>query len=281
VRRDEAAAELREKEEQRRIDEGDAELRLRVLRGVRDGTHTESQLADVEEKHDEAQRPNKKRRLDGEDTTERGGLLSTSSRQKDISLTDKNGHINLFPGSETCKAKGNVELATESKKRQQDFEDQYTMRFSNATGRNAGPSKPWYNEPARNDSSIAAVPKNVWGNEDPRRREREKKRTDANDPLAMIKKGVKQLREAEKHREEWRAQRERDLNEVEELAKKHKRRRKRRQSDEDSLEGFNLDGDQEKDDNQSERRNRKASSDRHRRRYGDGSGSQRHDGGRR
>ena len=196
-------------------------------------------------------------------------------------MTDKNGYINLFPESETRKAKGNVELAAESKKRQQDFEDQFTMRFSNAAGRNAGPGGPWYNEPVRNDSLTTIVPKNAWGNEDPRRREREKKRTGANDPLAMIKKGVKQLREADKHREEWRAQRERDLNEVEELAKKHKHRRKRRQSDEDSLEGFNLDGDHKKDEYQSERRNRKASSDRHRRRHRDGSGSHRHDGGRR
>jgi hypothetical protein len=232
-------------------------------------------LVEKEERH-----PSKKRRLESDDITERGARLSTLSRQEHIPLTDKHGHINLFPKTEIRKASGgNVELAAESRKRHQDFEDQYTMRLSNAAGRNADPGGPWYNEPARKNSSSTAVLKNVWGKEDPRRHDRDKKRTDANDPLAMIKKGVKQLREADKHREEWRAQRERDLNEVEELAQKHKHRRKRQQSDEDSLGGFNLDGDHKKDECQSERRKRRLSDEGHRRHHRDGSRAHRRDRG--
>jgi len=86
-----------------------------------------------------------------------------------------------------------------------------------------------------------------------------------------MKKGVKQLREADKHREEWRAQRERDLNEVEELAKKHKHRKKRRHS-EDSLDGFGLDEGYE---DQSERRRPKNSSESHHRRRKERSRSRR------
>lgn len=276
VRRDEVAAELREKEEQRRVDEADAESRLQVLRGASDGIHTEDKLAN-EEKHDQAHRSTKKRRLDSQGTTQRGGLSSTSSWQREISLEDNHGHINLFPEGEARKEKGNVEVAAESKKRQQEIEGQYTMRLSDAAGRNIGPGGPWYNEPVRNGSLTTAVPKNVWGKDDPRRRDREKKRTDANDPLAMIKKGVKQLREADKHREDWRAQRERDLNEVEGLARKHKHYRKRQQSDEDSLESFNLDGDHINDGHRSQSRKRNILIEQHHRRHKDGSRARRHD----
>ena len=192
-------------------------------------------------------------------------------------MTDKHGHINLFPESDTRKAKENAEVAAEAKRKQQDLEDQYTMRFSNAAGKHIGSSKPWYSEPAQDDMLNPAMSKNIWGKDDPRRPEREKKRMDANDPLAAIKRGVKQLREADKHRQEWREQRERDLNEVERLAKAHKNRKKRRKSDEDSLEGFNLDEGFRKDDHESARRRRKASPERHRRRHKHSSRSHRYD----
>ena len=196
-------------------------------------------------------------------------------------MTDKHGHINLFPESDTRKAKENAEVAAESKKKQQDLEDQYTMRFSNAAGKHIGSSKPWYSEPAQDEMLNPAMSKNIWGKDDPRRPEREKKRMDANDPLAAIKRGVKQLREADKHRQEWRDQRERDLNEVEKLAKTHKHRKKRRKSDEDSLEGFDLD--EVRKDNyesatyESATQSRKSSPERHRRRHKHSSRFHRHD----
>ena len=192
-------------------------------------------------------------------------------------MTDRHGHINLFPESDALATKGNAEVAAESKKKQQDFEDQYTVRFSNAVGKHIGSSKPWYSEPAHDAMLSPVLSKNVWGKDDPRRPEREKKRMDANDPLAAIKRGVKQLREADKHRQEWREQREHDLNEVERLAKTHKHRKKRRKSDEDSLEGFNLDEGFQKDDREPARRRRKSSLENHHRRHKHSSRSHRHD----
>jgi hypothetical protein len=192
-------------------------------------------------------------------------------------LTDKHGHINLFLESDARKANGNAEVAAEFKKKQQDFDDQYTMKFSNAAGKHIGSSKPWYSAPAQDNMLNPAMSKNIWGKDDPKRPEREKKRIDANDPLAAIKRGVKQLREADKHRQEWRDQRELDLNEVEKLAKTHRHRKKRRKSDEDSLEGFDLDEGFRKDNYQSARRRRKASPEGHRRRHKHTSRSHKHD----
>ena len=288
VRRDEAAAQLREKEERRRVDEADAEARLQTLRGIQNINRAEQVETLADSQPGPRQRPSKKRRLDSEDDTDRdirlAQQLQTLQSVKPIpnsktagvtSLLDKDGHINLFPDNATRKSKGNDEVAAEDAKRQQDLEDQYTMRFANAAGRSKGSGKPWYTGPATDglpDSGV--VPKNVWGNEDPHREAREQKRLNANDPLAAMKKGVKQLREADKHREEWRAQRERDLNEVEELARKHKIRRKRRHSDEDNLDGFDLDEGYDKD--RSERWRPKSESGRHHRHHRDGSRSQKH-----
>jgi hypothetical protein len=285
VRRDEAAGQLREKEEQCRVDKADAEARLRTLRGIQDINRAEQVETLADSQSRQRQRPSKKRRLDGEDDTDRdirlAQQLQTLQSVKTIpnaktaevtSLLDKGGHINLFPDNAVRKSKGNDEVAAEDAKRQQALEDQYTLRFANAAGKLKGSDKPWYTGPATDGlPDSGAVPKNVWGIEDPRRKAREQKRLNANDPLAAMKKGVKQLREADKHREEWRAQRERDLNEVEELARKLDSRRKRRHSDEESLDGFDLDEGYDKD--RSERRRLKSESGRHHRRHRDGSRS--------
>lgn len=288
VRRDEAAAQLREREEQRRVDEADAEARLQALRGIQNEDHARQVEEIADNQSIPKQRPTKKSRLDGEDDTEREIRLAqrlrtlptikptpTSKQIKLASLVDEDGHINLFPDDAVRKLKGNDEVAAEDTKRQQALEDHYTMRFANAAGRSKGSDKPWYTGPATDGLPDArVVSKNVWGNEDPRRKVRELKRLNANDPLAAMKRGVKQLHEADKHREEWRAQRERDLNEVEELARKQKTRRKRNHSEEDSLDGFDLDEGYEKD--RSERQRRKSESGRHHRRQGEGSRSHKH-----
>lgn len=284
VRRDEAAAEIHAREKQRRNDEADAESRLQILRGAKEEAHEEGQLDHTQDKHASQTPPRRKKRRFDSDAVQVEEIatpkpVSTLSRQKDISLIDNCGHFNLFPEGDARRVNGNAEVAADSAKRRQDFEDQYTMRLVNAGGRNASSDKPWYNIPAKDDvSSTAVVSKNVWGNEDPRRRDRAQKRMDANDPLAAIKKGVKQLREADKHREEWRAQRESDLNEVEELARKSKHRKKRERGDEESLDGFDLDEGYHRD--HSDQRKRKSLSGSHRRRHKQGSQRHRDDRGR-
>jgi hypothetical protein len=163
------------------------------------------------------------------------------------------------------------------------------MRFVDAAGRGKDNSNPWYST-LSNDGGYASqdVGKDVWGNADPRRQDREKQRVDANDPLAAMKRGVKQLREAESHRKAWMDQRERDLNEVEELARKERRRRRKRDSVEDSLDDFNLDAGYQKaadtghkDHHRSKHRSphRHHHRHHHRRRSRDTSRSPRKDGG--
>jgi len=56
---------------------------------------------------------------------------------------------------------------------------------------------------------------------------------DASDPLLAIKRGVKQLRDVEKQKVEWRREREKDLNEVEDIARKARRRARARDGDQD------------------------------------------------
>lgn len=102
------------------------------------------------------------------------------------------------------------------------------MRFRDAAGRSS--QTPWYSV-SKPDPSIDAAPvgRDVWGNEDKNRYVRDQKRIDSSDPLLAMKKGVKQLKEVEKQRNEWRRERERDLNEVVELARKERHRRRRKE----------------------------------------------------
>ncbi|KAL8955381.1 MAG: hypothetical protein Q9183_006673 [Haloplaca sp. 2 TL-2023] len=92
----------------------------------------------------------------------------------------------------------------------------------------------------RSEDFGEAPSKDVWGNEGPRRKERERMRIAADDPMAAMQKGVTELREVEKERHKW--QRERD-QEIRELAAEQRRRRRKskRQHDEEDLDNFTLD----------------------------------------
>jgi hypothetical protein len=52
--------------------------------------------------------------------------------------------------------------------------------------------------------------------------------------------GIKKLRQADRHRKEWMEERERDLKEVEEMARGNQRRGRIKDDDLDSLENFSL-----------------------------------------
>lgn len=282
------------------MQEEDAERRIQILRGEKPSTpppppETEQKDHTEDRSHGDG-RVRKRRRIAGEDDTDRDirfaredGLevesakrksdLTISKKTNDAPVVDARGHINLFPAPPSQKeeaalrrrrsAEKNADAEAETAKKKKEYEDQFTMRFSNAAGFKQSLEKPWYSSSNR---EVAAVPedtpgKDVWGNEDPRRREREKMRADANDPLAMMKKGVKQLRDVEKERKNWEEERARDLRELKKSEKEsrrhHKRHRRRRSSgSEGSLEGFSLDAPPE-DDQKSSRR--KHSSQRHRR----------------
>ena len=238
VQRDEAEAQAREADRERRQRADDGETRLAQLRG-QGGPDSEVALSALEDADDDSRgHARKKRRVAGENDTDRDLRLaqhniSSGKRRKEISLTDAKGHIDLLQERAADTSGSKVRSGNDT----QDM----GMRLADAAGRNPQAGKPWYNSASADNSVQDAVGKDVWVNEDPRRKQREQKRIEASDPLAAMKKGVKQLRQAEASRKEWMEQRERDLVEVEDLARKERNHSRRRRHDEDSLDGFDLD----------------------------------------
>ncbi|KLJ07529.1 hypothetical protein EMPG_16981 [Blastomyces silverae] len=293
VRRDEAEAKARDEEEQRHLQEIDAEKRIQILRGLRSPSKspphiqeapTAPERRDKEREHREPRDPHhrKRRRIAGENDTDRDirfaredAQRAESRRENDVVLVrkpskddapiiDDSGHINLFPEPTATDAitggsGKNPEAEAEAAKKKFEYENQYTMRFSNAAGFKQSLDKgPWYSSSAVDIAAKTAedmLPsKDVWGNEDPRRQERERVRTDMSDPLAAMKRGVRQLRDVEKERKKWEEERRRELTALKKEEerrerrdssrhRRERRRRRRRGSDSslDSLEGFSLD----------------------------------------
>ncbi|KAL6240050.1 hypothetical protein BDW75DRAFT_1651 [Aspergillus navahoensis] len=263
VRRDEAQAKAQEEEDERRMQEVDAERRILLLRGEQPPTPPPSQTTSQAESRphtDYTRGHRKRRRLAGENDTDRDirfaredaelalakreELIHARKRKNDAPLHDSDGHINLFPEERSQKwVEKNSEAVKEAADKQRSYEDQYTMRFSNAAGFRQDVGKnPWYSS-SRGDGILLTEPmpsKDVWGNEDPLRREREKARIDLNDPLAAMKKGIRQLKTVEEQRKKWNQERSRELDALKsaEKAWSHHRRRRSRSK---SLEDFRLD----------------------------------------
>ncbi|KAI9928933.1 hypothetical protein MW887_001326 [Aspergillus wentii] len=226
VRRDEAQAKAQEEEQERQMQEVDAERRIQILRGERPPTpppppslpSLPSSTTQPEKSHrEETGRFRKRRRLAGENDTDRDIRFAREdaefavakreelavSRVDDAPLEDSAGHINLFPSKGKDRAvEKNAEAEAESADQKRKYEDQYTMRFSNAAGfKQSIGQKPWYHSSADGAMAPDSVPgKDVWGNEDPLRKQREAARMDANDPLAAMRKGVRQLKSVEQER---------------------------------------------------------------------------------
>jgi len=265
VKRDEAAAKAIEEAEEQRMQEEDAERRLQILRG-----ETPTPIPDVEDEvgslplasrsHGPG-RERKRRKKSGENDTDfemrlahEQTLSSNVDKQIvlrksiDAPLVDESGHLDLFPQEPAPKARTekNAEAEKELAKKRKEYEDQYTMRFSNAAGFKQGLENPWYSksngtEPADEDTTPG---KNVWGDEDPRRKQREAARITSSDPLAMMRQGAKQVRQVELERKLWREEKERELQALkDEERQKHTRTRKRRHEidGESDLEDFRLD----------------------------------------
>lgn len=241
------------------MQEVDSERRIRILRGLQVSTPPPSSVGQTEQLReggrDGMRRERKARKIPGEDDTERDIRLAqehsvvasgkhevarTIRPSSDAPLTDRKGNINLFPEEGTSRrhAPKNAEAEAEAAVKKKEFEDQYTMRFSNAAGfKQAVGQKPWYH--SINDgieNREITVTKDVWGNEDPRRKEREKTRLDAEDPLAAMQKGQEELREVKKERKRWKEERGREMREIIEAdraraGRKRKRSRQRRDMD--------------------------------------------------
>ena len=257
------------------MQEVDAERRIQILRGLRvEPPPAADNEQHVEGGHSGSGRERKRRRIAGEDDTDRdirlakeadstnsakAGTLVTTRTTSDAPLTDHAGHINLFP-MQSSRRNGpkNPEAEAETARKKRELEDQYTMRFSNAAGfKQAVGQTPWYHtlDAVGAEKQEQTASKDVWGNEDPRRKEREKMRMAADDPLAAIQKGVTELREVERERKRWKGQKERELMELYE-AKGIGNRRKRRHRGQDDIEGFTLDNPVQSDSRRKHRHHR-------------------------
>ena len=271
------------------MQEIDAERRIQILRG-----EVPTPLPDAEDKVESVPyesrshgpgRERKRRKKSGENDTDfemrlahEQTISSNADKQIvlrnpiDAPLVDESGHLDLFPREPANKgrAEKNAEAEKELAKKKKEYEDQYTMRFSNAAGFKQGLENPWYSkangaEPTSEDSTPG---KNVWGDEDPRRKQREAARISSSDPLAMMRQGAKQVRQVELERKLWREEKEREmrgLQDEERRKRTHTRKRRHETDEEADLENFRLDSAEP-----SSRRDGERSERRHRHKHRDG-----------
>ncbi|KAJ4505859.1 hypothetical protein HRR78_007612 [Exophiala dermatitidis] len=238
VRRDEAEAQRQAEEREKKALRDEADERVRLLRGGAPQPSDDSVKTIQVQSQDSAPRPAhriQKRRLAGEDDTDcdiriaRERQVATTlslkrqgpdEKEEDDSIVDSNGNISLIPVRHQHQQQlHNDSSGSAARKNSKIDEDPYTVYLSHAAGKDKdlATSKPWYygGSSTGNDGLLTRA---KWGDDSDRRRERESARIASQDPLAMMKRGVRQLREAEKQRQKWMEQRERDLREVEDLA---------------------------------------------------------------
>lgn len=300
VRRDEAEAQAREDAAEQRMQADDAARRLAILRDEEPPPLPIAEDEVVKASDERTRRPEdgyarKRRKRRGEDDTDQAIryaredaeagekvrerlVLKHREEERDAPLVDHAGHVQLIapPDEATVrKAAKNAEAEAEKAKKRKRDEDQYTMRFSNAAGFNTSThQKPWYAAGSNSRESKAVmlsevVDKDVWGNEDPRRKEREQNRISSNDPFAAMQQAQRQLKRSETDREKWKRERELEIEQLRraeerQLREEEKRRQTRRKpdNDADSLDDFSLDAPTGK-----ARDRERSEHDRHRRRH--------------
>lgn len=186
----------------------DAEHRMQILRGEIIASAAPShRSSDTKEcnsdKYERKDRVKKIRKRAGENDTD---FEMRVARQKGEEAAAAKSRLVLhdlnFPERSTDAGKRmkNSEAESEAAKIKKDYEDQYTMRFSNAAGLNQNPGQlPWYLKPTVEvGSETDRVAKEFESNKNQRRQEREHKRIMNNDPLALMKSGARKVREVEK-----------------------------------------------------------------------------------
>ena len=148
----------------------------------------------------------KRRKLNGEDDTDRdirvarlereGAQEEKKRKERKAPILDERGHIQLFAPEEEKGVQKNEEAEKEKRTKERELEDQYTMRFSNASGYRQENGDPWYIDRERRRES-ETVGKNAFGRDDPRRHERDKARMLSKDPMAAMQAAQHKLKEAE------------------------------------------------------------------------------------
>ena len=277
VKADEAAAAAQEEADDQRQQEYDAERRLAFLRGLpappplepTSVVLTPGEKREIwDDRHGRESR--KRRRLIGEDDTDRDIRIAKDTvlpsshdhqedkrvikhrRIDDAKITDHAGHIQLFapPSVRDIRAEKNADVEAAKKLKEQELQDQYTLRFSNASGyRKDSKGVPWYAEnggindsaldvhedaiikrryvaPFQNDPKKSSVGRDAFGREDPHRPKRDAARIASADPMASMAAAQKRLKDIERERKAWRDER---AKEIGELDKEERRKRRRRQ----------------------------------------------------
>ncbi|KAI4599126.1 hypothetical protein KJ359_002084 [Pestalotiopsis sp. 9143b] len=224
----------RERKRRKRHGEDDTDFEMRVAREMTSGTA----------------RP----RGDDQGSAVAGAVVPHKS--SDAPLTDASGHVDLFgeAGSAIPDKRKNPEVEAEKARKKRELEDQYRMRFSNAAGNQASASGPWYaptsstRGPAQNpDGSETKEDQgtDAFGRPDPGRKDRDAARVEANDPLAMMKRGAAKVRQVEQERKTANEEREKELRRLRREERRSEKRRRRRDDhgggESDGLEGFSLD----------------------------------------
>lgn len=207
---------------------------------------------------------------------------SGESKGKEIDIVDKDGHIDLVGvPAPTVGSEKNPEYEREAAKKKREMEEQYTMRFSNAAGRDGfAAGDPWYAKSGSRSSrsiptkeeldaeiGIEAPTKDVWGNEDPKRKTREAERVTSNDPLAMMKMGAKKVRDIEKERRRENEERERELKDLRKEERREEKRRRKEQRGEDRERHRDREGHRSHRTHRSEEEGRKPEHDERRHRH--------------
>ncbi|KAK4094929.1 hypothetical protein PCL_03182 [Purpureocillium lilacinum] len=235
VRRDEAAAKAAEEAEEQRMQEIDAQRRLAILRGEEPPPLPEreepnaivpSSTREAESGYPNTARPRRQRKKPGEDDTDfelrlareqteassANALEQTRNPTSSAPIVDRAGHIDLL-GDEKARAhtERNEDAERDARAKRREIEDQYRMRLANAAGKGAV-SEPWYSQ--SDHAAVAAPSKDVWGNEDPRRKERQAQRLIANDPLAIMKQASAKMKELKQQRQKIAEEREKELKQL-------------------------------------------------------------------
>ncbi|KAH6620761.1 hypothetical protein B0J18DRAFT_430617 [Chaetomium sp. MPI-SDFR-AT-0129] len=186
------------------------------------------------------------------------------------SLVDSKGHIALFspPSPSHQPREPHPEVAREAARKERELKDQYQMRLVNAAGKDGvglTDGGPWYAAAAaaaassrdgqtgagEGSGTVEVVEKNVFGRDDPGRKVRAAARLDAGDPLGMMKRGAKMVRELERERRKEREERDRGIRELEREGERRERKRRRRderrEDGSDRREHRHRDGDRDRD----------------------------------
>ncbi|SZF04636.1 unnamed protein product [Blumeria hordei] len=199
----------------------DAERNMQILRGETPTPLPEPVSSSTEKKYGRdrsEQRPHGKklRKKAGENDTdfeirlarehvsgEDAQLVQRRSRHSESEIQSNDSILEnlVSKGNSTHVGAGkNPEAEREAARKKREYEDQYTMRFSNAAGLKIDPNQaPWYSRSGDIEmDSGQAKSTDPWGNEDPRRKARELQRTIKDDPLALMKAGARQVRELQR-----------------------------------------------------------------------------------